>query len=85
MAAYLILGATSTVGSAVARRLASNGADVFLAGRNDQLFKSLATELGCPSAFVDASVPSSFTQCFERTVARFGHIEGVANCIGSLM
>lgn len=85
MAAFLILGATGSVGSGLARRLVNNDCDVFMAARDAERLQALASELGCPFANVDASDPGSFTRCFEEAASTFGEIGGVANCIGSLL
>lgn len=84
MAGFLILGATGSVGSHLARRLVGNDCRVFIAARNADRLEPLASELDCPSGLVDASDPGSFIRCFEETVGEFGEIAGVANCIGSL-
>jgi 3-oxoacyl-[acyl-carrier protein] reductase len=85
MAGFLILGATGSVGSHLARRLVGNDCRVFIAARNADRLEPLASELDCPSGLVDASDPGSFIRCFEETVGEFGEIAGVANCIGSLL
>jgi 3-oxoacyl-[acyl-carrier protein] reductase len=85
MGAFLILGATGSIGSQLARRLIENDCDVFLAARNRERLKSIASELDCPFAQVDTADPGSFLRCFEDTAETFGEIAGVANCIGSLL
>jgi 3-oxoacyl-[acyl-carrier protein] reductase len=85
MSVFLVFGATGAVGSCLAKRLVNDGAVVLLAGRDPGRLRSIASELDCPSAAVDASDPSSFRKCFDDAVARFGQVDGVANCIGSLM
>lgn len=85
MAAFLVLGATGSIGSQLARRLVNNDCNVFLAGRNSERLNAIASELDCPSAQVDTTDAASFLRCFEETAATFGEIAGVANCIGSLL
>ena len=85
MTAFLILGATGSVGSRLARRLINNDCNVLVAARNAKRLQALASELACPSAHVDASDPGSFIRCFEEAASTFGEIAGVANCIGSLL
>lgn len=46
----LILGAGGAIGSAVARRLTAEGADVFLAGRTEAALEKLPAELHAPWA-----------------------------------
>jgi 3-oxoacyl-[acyl-carrier protein] reductase len=85
MSVFLVFGATGAVGSCLARRLVNDGVDVLLAGRDPERLRSIALELDCPSALVDASDPSSFRKCFDDAVANFGQVDGVTNCIGSLL
>ena len=44
---YLIYGGSGGMGSAIARRLASNGHDVYLSGRDSERLGGIASELGC--------------------------------------
>ena len=85
MSVFLVFGATGAVGSCLAKRLVNDGVAVFLAGRHPGRLRSIAAELDCPSAVVDASDPSSFRKCFDDAVAKYGQVDGVANCIGSLL
>jgi len=85
MPAFLILGATGSVGSRLARRLINDDCNLFIAARNADRLQVLASQPGCPSAHVDASDPGSFVRCFGEAAGTFGEIAGVANCIGSLL
>ena len=57
MSVFLVFGATGAVGSCLAKRLVNDGAVVLLAGRDPGRLRSIASELDCPSAAVDASDP----------------------------
>lgn len=85
MSGFLILGATGSVGSSVARRLLNDGHVVFLAGRDAERLKGLASETGCASASIDASDPDSIDRCFEAAAGALGEVHGVVNCVGSLL
>jgi NAD(P)-dependent dehydrogenase (short-subunit alcohol dehydrogenase family) len=82
--AYLVLGATGAVGTALTHRLAWAGHDVMAAGRKTALLDEFRDKLGCPTTTIEATDPASISRAVERTVEEFGRIDGVANCVGSL-
>jgi len=82
---HLILGATGSVVSALARQLAASGARLVLAARNTDALSALATELGAASVVVDATIPADIDRAVETTVQTFGRIDGATNCVGSLL
>lgn len=82
---YVVLGATGSVGSALASQLRDSGHHVFLGGRNRDLLGSLSTSLGCRSAEIQASDASSIDNCLKSAAEVMGRIDGVANCIGSVL
>lgn len=83
--AFLILGATGSVGSTLSRRLVKAGSRVMAAGRNHDKLRHLAEGLRCPSTAVEATDIDSVEQAVASTVEEFGRIDGVANCIGSVL
>lgn len=82
---HVILGATGGIGSALARRLADDGASLLVAGRDPDRTRSLADAIGARSAVVDAGDPSSITAAVEEAAEAFDGIDGVVNCIGSML
>lgn len=82
---HLILGAAGGIGSAVSRRLAAAGATVALAGRASERLDGLAQELGAAKWLLDVGDPASVESVMREVQERFGRIDGVANCIGSLL
>lgn len=83
--AYLILGATGGIGSALGRRLAGRGAGLFLAGRRQEALAALGSELDAAYSVADATSFAEVDRVVSDAVARFGRLDGVANCVGSLI
>lgn len=82
---YLILGAAGGVGSALGRRLAASGSELFLAGRDEIRLGRLAEELGAAYAVFEATDPPSVDALVERAVETLGGLDGAAHCVGSLL
>lgn len=82
---YVILGATGAVGSELSRRLMLAGHEVFLGGRDQEHLQILASELSAPSQIIDGTDPESIERCVQGACGKFGHVDGVVNCIGSVL
>ena len=82
---YLVFGATGGIGSCLSRRLAARGARLVVAARDADRLRALAGELGAEPHPVDATRFDDANACAEATVQRFGRLDGVANCVGSLL
>ena len=83
--AYVILGAGGGVGSATARLLAVQGAQLMLAGRGADGLEAVAAATGGTVRQIDARQPSEVADVVSEAVDQFGHIDGIANCVGSLL
>lgn len=81
----LIIGGAGGIGSAVARRLAGGGCQLFLAGRNPERLQSVATETGAQALTVDARDSAAVDGAIQAVVASGGRIDGVVNCAGSVL
>jgi NAD(P)-dependent dehydrogenase (short-subunit alcohol dehydrogenase family) len=81
----VVLGATGGIGSALARRLAAKGNRLLIAGRNPEKLKALAAEIGAVSLVLDARRAAEVQAGLDKAVERFGRVDGVANCVGSLL
>ena len=82
---HLVFGASGGIGSAVCRHLASSGASVGLASRPSERLDDLAEQLGAPKWEFDAAEPMSMESVVEEAVSHFGRLDGVVNCVGSLL
>lgn len=84
-ASFVVLGATGTVGGRLARRLVGRGDRVLLAGRDTASLEALGSELDQPTAAFDALDLESIDRVIETAANRFGRIDGVAHCVGSIL
>lgn len=82
---FLILGAGGGIGSATARLLAKRGAKLVLAGRTDSSLKPIAERTGGVPYQLDATSTEQVGAAVRMAVETFGRIDGVANCVGSLL
>ncbi len=56
-----------------------------IAGRDEKKLQDLSGELGALPVPFDATSSSQVDSCFEQAVNSLGRIDGVANCVGSLL
>ena len=82
---YLILGATGGIGSALCRRLAQAGAHLVLGARSEDALNTLAAEVGGSAHPLDATDFEQVQHLVTETVQAHGRLDGVANCIGSIL
>jgi len=85
MSTIAILGATGTIGSAVARRLVRQGQSVLLVGRNEEKLSALERELAQPYVIADLTGSQPLEQALETAATVQGGCRGLVNCIGSLL
>lgn len=83
--AYVVFGATGGIGSALCRRLAARGARLTIAARDRQRVDALAGELAAHGTVLDATVAVDVDRCVADALERHGRLDGVANCVGSLL
>lgn len=85
---YVVFGATGGIGSELCRRLASQeGARVVLAARDEAKLEALHAQLGAVShiSVADPLDGPAVDACMADAVKRFGRVDGVANCVGSVL
>jgi len=81
---FIVTGASSGIGEAVARRLHGLGASVTLADINEENGNKVAAELGAKAQFcrTDISDEASVQACVDKAEETFGAINGLVNCAG---
>lgn len=82
---HLIFGASGGIGSELARRLAASGATVALASRPSDRLDELARQLETLKWDCDMNEPSRVGSVVTEVLERFGRLDGVANCVGSVL
>lgn len=80
-----ILGATGSVGSAIARRLIDQGQSVLLLGRNAEKLSALSLELNQPFVQVDLTTSNALEEVLKANAETGGPFSGIVNCIGSVV
>jgi len=84
-AVYIVLGATGGIGSALAERLASGGARLILAARNQERLGELAASLDAQPYVLDATRFDEVERCVSQVMQAHGRVDGIANCVGSVL
>lgn len=84
MANYLIIAATSDIGTALAKRLHAQGHKLWLTGRHEG-GKSLADTLQAPYSLLDATDFEAVEQAFVQAQGALGRLDGAVCCAGSLL
>ncbi|HQT46066.1 MAG TPA: SDR family NAD(P)-dependent oxidoreductase [Acidocella sp.] len=81
---FLITGASSGLGAAVARRFAAAGAKIVLADVNHGAGEALAAELGDSTRFAptDVTQEADGMAAVQLALGAFGHLHGLVNCAG---
>jgi NAD(P)-dependent dehydrogenase (short-subunit alcohol dehydrogenase family) len=82
--AFIVTGAGSGLGAAVAERLAGAGASILIVDINAQGGEAVAARLGSRAGFVhtDVTDESDGRAAIDNAVARFGALHGLVNCAG---
>ncbi len=77
---YIIFGATGSIGSSLAEKLANDKAEIHLVARNQDEVKPLAERLGCTFTVADV-LQDGFIEKVKTDVTE---AKGIAYCIGSI-
>jgi NAD(P)-dependent dehydrogenase (short-subunit alcohol dehydrogenase family) len=81
----VIVGGAGGIGSAVARRLATQGGRLVLAGRKVEQLEGIAAETGAEKFPLDARDSAAVDAMLQSVVASHGRVDGVVNCAGSIL
>ncbi len=81
----VIIGATGTTGSCLARRLVSDGKRVFLVGRDESKLQALADELQAGHAVVDFTSSDALSAAVAEFTSSGQQVDSFVNCIGSIL
>lgn len=82
---HLIIGATGGVGSNLARRLHQTGAKLILASEGTKKQCLAIARLEGDYVLCDATSMSQMRDCIESALVIHGRLDGVANCVGSVL
>lgn len=80
-----ILGATGTIGSCLARRLAANGNRVLLVGRSAAKLENLGAELQQPWLVTNIQEASSLESDLRQAAEEHGPLDALVCCVGSIL
>ncbi len=83
--AFVILGGSGGIGSAIARALAADGARLVLAARNLDRLYPIADTLGAIALEVEAADFGEVEALLTEARARFGRVAGAVNAVGSIL
>ena len=82
---YVVIGATGGIGSALCRQVASLDARLVVAARDPERLDALAAETHAEAVPLDVTRSDKVDHCITRTVERYGRVDGVAHCVGTLL
>jgi NAD(P)-dependent dehydrogenase (short-subunit alcohol dehydrogenase family) len=85
MSAFLILGGSGGIGSAVVRQLVAADHQVAIAGRNAATLETVGDETGARVFEVDATDVLAVERVATQAKATLGGLYGIANCVGSIL
>lgn len=81
----VVMGAAGGIGSALLRKIHAGGGVAAPLARNPVRLAELEAEFGAPGIEFEATSLESIESAFNTAASRYGRIDGVANCVGSLV
>lgn len=85
MGVFLIIGGSSDIGFATSKKLIANGHQIHLTSRKEENIIELAKQLNASYSIIEASNFEEVSQTFLEMKNKFGNIDGVVNCAGSML
>lgn len=85
MSNYAIIGAAGAIGSALTKRLAEQGHQIFAGVRNPNDADEVASLPGVHLSQIEATSWDAYTPFFKEMEATLGSIDGLAICVGSIL
>lgn len=82
---YVLIGATGGIGSAVAHRLADDGAQLVLGARTEADVQALANKTGGDAFPLDATEFDAVQDIVSHATDTYGRLDGIANFAGSIL
>ena len=81
----VVLGATGGIGRSVAEMLARESVQLVLAGRDGPALTDLSCRVQGRGIELDPRSAREVEDCIRETAKRFGRVDAVCNCVGSLL
>ncbi|MFO1001454.1 MAG: SDR family oxidoreductase [Planctomycetaceae bacterium] len=81
----VVFGGTSDIAKATAYRLLKTGTNLLLTARTEHAAEELQREFHCETGIAVAADSSTIDACVKKAEERFGTVDGVVNCMGSLL
>jgi len=85
MANYLLLSASSDIGTLCAQKLHENQHQIFVTSRHEDKLDYLKNQLNCNGKIVDPANFNEVDSAFEEALKNFGNIDGVVCFAGSVI
>lgn len=90
---YVVFGATGGIGSSLAELLAAQpGAQLLLSGRSAEKLAALQSDVAAAAGGAEVTTAAAdpldvqaVDQVIAEAVQRYGRVDGVANCVGSVL
>lgn len=84
-AVYVVVGGTGGIGTEVVRQLQAKAAQVVVTGRDAARLESLAQASGVATLALEARDSAAVDAALQSVHARYGRLDGVVNCAGSIL